>query len=122
MYGVLTPETHWQQHTEPFAKQALIFSCLQYMSFENTVGKGEITHIKLFLLFIYLFWQHLYTIFLHARFKQYHIMCMYSVKGFYRVYCDSNKRVPNHGKKTFAECQYQISSSEHAQRQAHVMS
>ena len=27
----------------PFSKQALVFSGLQYKSFENTVGKGEIT-------------------------------------------------------------------------------
>ena len=25
-------------------KQALVFTCLHYKSFENTVGKGEITH------------------------------------------------------------------------------
>ena len=30
---------------------ALIFTCLQYKSFENTAGKGEITYNKLFLLF-----------------------------------------------------------------------
>ena len=28
----------------PFPKQDLIFMCLQYKSFENTVGKGEIAH------------------------------------------------------------------------------
>ena len=27
---------------QPFPKQALVFTCLQYKSFENTVGKGEI--------------------------------------------------------------------------------
>ena len=27
---------------QPFPKQALVFMCLQYKSFENTVGKGEI--------------------------------------------------------------------------------
>ena len=26
----------------PFPKQALVFTCLQYKSFENTAGKGEI--------------------------------------------------------------------------------
>ena len=26
----------------PFPKQALVFTCVQYKSFENTVGKGEI--------------------------------------------------------------------------------
>ena len=36
---------------EPFPKQALVFTCLQYKSFENTVGKGEIAHNKQFLLF-----------------------------------------------------------------------
>ena len=30
--------------SEPFPKQALVFMCLQYRSFENTVGKGEIVH------------------------------------------------------------------------------
>ena len=34
----------------PFPKQALVYMCLQYKSFENTVGKGaasnfSITHI-----------------------------------------------------------------------------
>ena len=37
---------------EPFPKQALVFfTCLQYKSFENTVGKGEIARNKQFLLF-----------------------------------------------------------------------
>ena len=35
---------------EPFAKQALVFICLKYKSFENTVGKGEIAHNEQFLL------------------------------------------------------------------------
>ena len=35
----------------PFPKQVLVFSCLQYKSFENTVGKGEIAHNNQFLLF-----------------------------------------------------------------------
>ena len=26
-------------HSEPFPRQALVFTCLQYKSFENTVGK-----------------------------------------------------------------------------------
>ena len=26
----------------PFSKDALVFTCMQYKSFENTVGKGEI--------------------------------------------------------------------------------
>ena len=37
--------------SEPFPKQALVFMCLQYRSFENTVGKGEIAHDVKFLLF-----------------------------------------------------------------------
>ena len=32
-------------------KQALVFMCLHYMSFENTVGKGEIARNEQFLLF-----------------------------------------------------------------------
>ena len=34
-----------------FPKQALVFTCLQYKSFENTQGKGEIAHNKKFLFF-----------------------------------------------------------------------
>ena len=33
-----------------FPKQALVFTCLQYKSFENTVGKGEIPCKEQFLL------------------------------------------------------------------------
>ena len=33
-----------------FPKQALVFMCLQYKSFENTAGKGEIAHNEQFLL------------------------------------------------------------------------
>ena len=32
-------------------KQALVFTCLQYKPFENTVGKGEIARNEQFLLF-----------------------------------------------------------------------
>ena len=32
-------------------KQALVFMCLQYQPFENTVGKGEIAGNEQFLLF-----------------------------------------------------------------------
>ena len=32
-------------------KQALVFTCLQYKSFENTAGKGEIARNEQFLLF-----------------------------------------------------------------------
>ena len=31
-----------QFYYPPFPKQALVFTCLKYKSFENTVGKGEI--------------------------------------------------------------------------------
>ena len=34
-----------------FPKQDLVFTCLQYKSFENTVGKGEIAINEQFLLF-----------------------------------------------------------------------
>ena len=34
-----------------FLKQALVFTCLQYKSFENTVGKEEIAPNEQFLLF-----------------------------------------------------------------------
>ena len=37
--------------SELFPKQALVFTCLQYKSFENTVGKGEIARDEQFLLF-----------------------------------------------------------------------
>ena len=37
--------------TQPSSKQALAFTCLQYKSFENAVGKGEIAHYEQFLLF-----------------------------------------------------------------------
>ena len=36
---------------EPVPKQALDLTCLQYKSFENTVGKGEIACNEQFLLF-----------------------------------------------------------------------
>ena len=32
-------------------KQTLVFTCLLYKSFENTVGKGEIARLEQFLLF-----------------------------------------------------------------------
>ena len=35
----------------PFPWQALVFTCLQYKYFENTVGKGEIALNKQFFLF-----------------------------------------------------------------------
>ena len=39
------------QANTPFTKQALVFTCLQYKSFENTVEKGEIARNEQFLLF-----------------------------------------------------------------------
>ena len=36
---------------QPFPKQALVFTCLQYQSFENTAGKGEIARNEQFLPF-----------------------------------------------------------------------
>ena len=35
-----------------FPKQALVFTCLHFKSFENTVGKGEIARNECFLLFL----------------------------------------------------------------------
>ena len=43
----------------PFPKQALVLTCLQYKSFENTVGKGEIARNEQFLLFPTVFSTHL---------------------------------------------------------------
>ena len=49
-------------------KQALVFRCLQYKPFENTVGQGEIACYEQFLLFSHCFltvWRtfcHLYQI------------------------------------------------------------
>ena len=40
---------------ELFPKKSLVFTCLQYKSFENTVGKGEIASNKQFLLFLQCF-------------------------------------------------------------------
>ena len=36
---------------QSFPKQAHVFTCLQYKSLENTVGKGEIAHNEQYLLF-----------------------------------------------------------------------
>ena len=35
----------------PFPRQAIVFTCLQYKSFENSVAKGEIARNEQFLLF-----------------------------------------------------------------------
>ena len=52
---------------EPFLKQAIVFTCLQYKSFENTVGKGKIARNEQFLVFPQCFlpiWRIFYTIFI----------------------------------------------------------
>ena len=41
----------WFAKLEPLPKQALVFTCLLYKSFENTVGNGEIARNEQFLLF-----------------------------------------------------------------------
>ena len=42
----------WSGHRlNGFPKQALVFTCLQYKSFEITVGRGEIARNEQFLLF-----------------------------------------------------------------------
>ena len=43
----------------PFPKQALVFTCLQYKSFERTVGIGEIAHNEQFLHFPQCIFTHL---------------------------------------------------------------
>ena len=40
---------------QPFPKQALVFTCLQYKSFENTVEKRESAHNEQFLFFLTVF-------------------------------------------------------------------
>ena len=39
------------QRVSPSPKQALVFTCLQYKSFENSVEKGEIARKEQFLFF-----------------------------------------------------------------------
>ena len=51
MLSILTSLEFFCVVKSPFAKQALVFTCLQYKSFENIVGKGEIARNKQFLLF-----------------------------------------------------------------------
>ena len=41
----------YQHLLQPFPKQALVFTCLQCKSFENTAGKGEIARNEQYLLF-----------------------------------------------------------------------
>ena len=50
--GAMPPESPISRNCYlTFPKQALVFTCLQHKSFENTVGKGEIARNKQFLLF-----------------------------------------------------------------------
>ena len=51
--GQVCQENLWSNRlqTQNFPKQALVFMCLKYKSFENTVGKGEIARNEQFLLF-----------------------------------------------------------------------
>ena len=48
---VLSTTTLSLKNNEPFPKQTLVFTCLQFKTFENNVGKREIAHNKQFLLF-----------------------------------------------------------------------
>ena len=48
------------------SKQVLVFTSLQYKSFENTVGKGETAHHEQFLLFPQCF-QPIWRAFCHFR-------------------------------------------------------
>ena len=41
----------YKYNLNPFPKQALVFACLKYKSFENTEVKGEIARNEQFLLF-----------------------------------------------------------------------
>ena len=60
-YKILNVYPRWKKtdREQPFPKQALVFTCLQYKSFENTVGKGEIARNEQFLLFPTVFSTHL---------------------------------------------------------------
>ena len=51
---VMLKNSHWFANNilrsilKPFPKQDLVFQCLLYESFENTVGKGEIDRNECF--------------------------------------------------------------------------
>ena len=49
--SIIYKENDYVELINPFPKQALVFTCLQDKSFENTVGKGEIARNEQFLLF-----------------------------------------------------------------------
>ena len=42
---------HLNKQPQPFPKLTLVLTCLQYKSFENTVGKGKIARNEQFVLF-----------------------------------------------------------------------
>ena len=49
--GLRKKFTYYSTGIYPFPKQAMVFMCLLYKSFQNAVGKGEIAYDKQFLLF-----------------------------------------------------------------------
>ena len=49
--NLIKSKTLWFGKELTLPKEALVFTCLQYKSFENTAGKGEIAHNEQFLLF-----------------------------------------------------------------------
>ena len=51
VFLLLTPKFFLNFVCWPFPKQAIVFTCLQYKSFENTLGKGKIARKEQFLLF-----------------------------------------------------------------------
>ena len=50
-YLLLDEITALRNLINPFPKQSVVFMCLQYKSFKNTVGIGEIARNEQFLLF-----------------------------------------------------------------------
>ena len=60
----------------PFPKQALVFTCLQYKSFENTVGKGEIACDEQFVHFPQCFLPFWRTLCLFHRIKDRHLQTL----------------------------------------------
>ena len=49
--GVVLKKQNRDRFFKPFPKQALVFTCMLYKSFENTVGEGDIARNEQFLLF-----------------------------------------------------------------------
>ena len=58
MHHLFTKGQNYNWPKLTFPKQALFFTCLQYKSFDNTKGKGEITRNEQFLLFPTVFSTH----------------------------------------------------------------